>query len=142
MTIRARIVALLLLLSPAIAHAETSYVRAGKLIDTVQGRVLNDQLIRIVGGRIASVEGWKTAPSDGAVTDWSGYTVLPGLMDMHTHLADFGQTNNVAEPLLHSAAETALLRASPRCAMSAYSARLAMWRCATQLSRGPSTGHA
>ncbi|WP_380877010.1 Xaa-Pro dipeptidase [Sphingomonas sp. DBB INV C78] len=109
MTIRLRVIALLLLLAPTGALAETSYVRAGKLVDTVQGKVLNDQLIRIVDGRVTAVEPYKNAPADGMVTDWSRYTVLPGLMDMHTHLADFGQTNNFAEPLLHSVAETALL---------------------------------
>jgi imidazolonepropionase-like amidohydrolase len=45
------------------------------------------------------------------VTDWSAYTVLPGLIDMHTHMVDTEQSSNVAEPLLHSAAEIALLGA-------------------------------
>jgi imidazolonepropionase-like amidohydrolase len=37
--------------------------------------------------------------------------VLPGLIDLHTHLADAGQTSNPAEPLLHSAADVALIGA-------------------------------
>jgi imidazolonepropionase-like amidohydrolase len=43
------------------------------------------------------------------VTDWSNRTVLPGLIDLHTHVADgFGQSNDPAEPLKHGPAETAL----------------------------------
>ena len=34
--------------------------------------------------------------------------MLPGLIDMHTHITDYGENGNVAEPLLHSQAETAL----------------------------------
>lgn len=93
------------------AAAASQYVRAGRLIDVVAGRVLTDQLIRIDGERIASVEPWRSPPADGPVTDWSGYTVLPGFIDTHTHLADWGQTSNVAEPLLHSAQEVALVGA-------------------------------
>lgn len=101
--------ALAVLLAPAAGHAETSYVRAGGLIDTVRGERLADRLIRIVDGRIAAVTPWTGPPTDGPVTDWSRYTVLPGLIDMHTHVADgFGQTNDPAEPLKHSPAETVL----------------------------------
>lgn len=93
------------------AAAASHYVRAGRLVDVVAGRVLTDQLIRIDGERIASVEPWRGPPADGPVTDWSGYTVLPGFIDTHTHLADWGQTSNVAEPLLHSAQDVALVGA-------------------------------
>lgn len=109
MAIVLRMLAIFLMLAPCAASAATSYVRAGRLLDVEQGRMRDDQIIRIVDGRIASIGPWQEAPTDGPVTDWSTYTVLPGLMDMHTHLADFGQTNNVAEPLLHSQAEVAIL---------------------------------
>ena len=92
------------------ASAEVSYVRAGKLIDVLSGRVLTDQLIRIDGERIVSVAPWKAAPRDGPVTDWSGYTVMPGLIDMHTHLADFAD-GNPGSILTHSGAEAALMGA-------------------------------
>jgi imidazolonepropionase-like amidohydrolase len=83
------------------------YVRAGKLIDVLAGRVLTDQIIRIEDDRIVSVGPWKGAPKDGPVIDWSGKTVLPGLIDMHTHLADFADSNP-GSILMHSAAESAL----------------------------------
>jgi len=91
------------------AQAETSYVRAGRLIDVVRGEVETDRLIRVVDGKIAAVGPWTGAPTDGPVTDWSNRTVLPGLIDLHTHVADgFGQSNDPAEPLKHGPAETAL----------------------------------
>lgn len=95
---------------PAVAAGASgvSYVRAGRLVDTESGRVLRDQLIRISAGRIAAVTPWTVAPGDGPLTDWSRYQVLPGLIDLHTHLADYGQSSNPAEPLLHSAAAVAL----------------------------------
>jgi imidazolonepropionase-like amidohydrolase len=93
------------------AWAETVSVRAGRLIDVVTGRVLADQRIVIENGRIASVGPWAPVPA-GTVIDWSDRTVLPGLIDLHTHLADWGMTSNVAEPLLHSPAEVALMGAA------------------------------
>jgi imidazolonepropionase-like amidohydrolase len=101
----------LALLVAAPAQAETSYVRAGRLIDSEKGVVLTDRLIRIDDGRVTAVTPYAPPPAGAAVVDWSGYTVLPGLIDMHTHLADWGQTNNVAEPLLHSQQEIAYIGA-------------------------------
>jgi imidazolonepropionase-like amidohydrolase len=88
--------------------AQTLDVRAGRLIDPASGQVLADQRIRIVNGRIVSVTPWQATANDRAV-DWSGFTVLPGLIDLHTHVADgFGQSSDPAEPLKHGEAETIL----------------------------------
>ena len=97
---------------PSIAAAQVSYVHAGRLIDPQAGQVLTDRLIRIEGERIVSVTAWKGAPKDGPVTDWSRLTVLPGLIDMHTHLADAEQSENIAQPLMTSAAEQAYIGAA------------------------------
>jgi len=88
------------------------YVHAGKLVDTLQGTVLTDQLITIDGERIVSVTPWKAAPTDGKLIDWSSRMVLPGLIDMHTHLVDQEQTENIAEPLLTTAAYQAYIGAA------------------------------
>ena len=103
-------IALTLTLATA-APAETLYVRAGHLIDTEHGAVLADRLIRIDDGRVAAVTPYAPPPVGARLIDWSGYTVLPGLIDMHVHLADTEETNNVAEPLLHSEADIAYLGA-------------------------------
>jgi imidazolonepropionase-like amidohydrolase len=102
--------ALAVLLAAAEAQAGVSYVHAGRLLDPEQGRVLSDQLIRIVDGRVAAIGPWRGAPTDGPVTDWSRWEVLPGLIDMHVHLAD-APFSNPAEPLMHSAEEIAYIGA-------------------------------
>ncbi len=98
---------LIAMLAALPAAAQVAYVRAGHLVDVVAGRVLDDQLIRIEGERIVAVGPWSGAPADGPVTDWSAFTVLPGLIDMHTHIADFAESDP-AKVLTHSAAEAAL----------------------------------
>ncbi len=91
------------------ASAQNIDVRAGRLIDPATATVLTDQRIRIVDGRIASVTPWQASPNDRGVIDWSAFTVLPGLIDLHTHVADgIGQSNDPAEPLKHSEAATIL----------------------------------
>jgi imidazolonepropionase-like amidohydrolase len=91
------------------SHAEQLWIRAGKVIDVERGRVLNDQMIRIDGERIVAVGDYKAdANAGGQWLDWSRYTVLPGLMDMHTHLADFVASSEIAAPLYTSAADAAL----------------------------------
>ncbi|MBL8270164.1 metal-dependent hydrolase family protein [Steroidobacter sp.] len=102
-------VLLLGLLASGISHAETVWVRAGKLIDVERGRVLNDQVIRIDGERIVSISDFKAATdTKTGWIDWSGYTVLPGLMDLHTHLVGSIMSSEIAAPLYTSGADDVL----------------------------------
>ncbi|HEX4849067.1 MAG TPA: amidohydrolase family protein [Novosphingobium sp.] len=105
------VLAALLLSVSAPALAETVYVRAGHLVDPEAGKVWDDRLIRIEDGRVAAVTPFAPPPAGAQLIDWSGKWVLPGLIDMHVHLADIGQSNNVAEPLLHSQGEIAYVGA-------------------------------
>jgi imidazolonepropionase-like amidohydrolase len=105
----ALLLAFSLWLAAAPASAETLFVRAGRLIDVVQGRVLTDQLVRIEDGRIAAVGAYAQPPADARVIDWSAYTVLPGLMDMHSHLTGDITSSNVAAPLMSTGARDALM---------------------------------
>ncbi len=90
------------------ASAETVDVRAGRVVDPAAAQTLTDRRIRIIDGKIAAVLPWRDADGTAAV-DWSGYTVLPGLIDMHTHVADgFPTGSDPAEALKHSEAETVL----------------------------------
>jgi len=92
------------------ATAETVDVHAGRLVDPAAAKVLTDQRVRIVDGKIALVAPWRDADGPASV-DWSGYTVLPGLIDLHTHLADGAidiTESDPAAPLKHSEADTIL----------------------------------
>jgi imidazolonepropionase-like amidohydrolase len=90
--------------------AQVIVVRAGHLVDVDNGRVLNDQAIRIEGERITRVEPFSAAAvGDARVLDWSAYTVLPGLIDLHTHLVGDIQSDNVAAPLMSTSARDALV---------------------------------
>ena len=62
-------------------------IRAGKLLDVRTGKMLTNQAIVIEDGKIASVGADSGAADGGAkVIDLSGKTVLPGLIDAHTHI--------------------------------------------------------
>ena len=105
--IRTSLAALLLTLA-ATANAQSLDVRAGRLIDPGSARVLTDQRIRITDGKIVSVTTWRDADGPAGV-DWSGETVLPGLIDLHTHIADGAiSSSDPAEPLKHSESATIL----------------------------------
>ncbi len=87
------------------------YIKTGRLIDVTAGTVLTGQCITVSGERITAVTKCANAPKGMAKLDWSAYTVLPGLIDLHTHLADTGQSADLALPLKTSPAATALIGA-------------------------------
>ena len=63
-------------------------IHAGRVLDVKTGKLLSDQTIIIEDGKIASIEasaGMKI-PAGATVIDLPNATVLPGLIDAHTHL--------------------------------------------------------
>lgn len=76
--------------------AQTTAVRAGRLIDPVSGRVANNQTILIEGGRIRAVGTNVMPPAGATVYDLSTLTVIPGLIDAHVHLAIGGTVRDNA----------------------------------------------
>lgn len=75
------------------SHADGSeptytVIRAGRLLDVLSGKLLTDQTIVIRGERITWVGPSVRAsvPASARVLDLSSRTVLPGLVDAHTHL--------------------------------------------------------
>lgn len=77
-----------LLLGIQAAAQDETYLRAGKLVDVVDGRLRSNQTIVIRGDRIQRVGASSSidVPAGANVIDLRGATVLPGLIDMHVHL--------------------------------------------------------
>src|ERR1700683_268930 len=65
---------------------EKILIKAGKLVDVRAGRVLSNQSILIQGDRIVQVGPDIAAPAGARTIDLSDATVLPGLIDNHTHI--------------------------------------------------------
>ena len=99
-----------LALSPA--RADTVVVHAGRVLDVERGAYLPDRAIRIEDGRIVSVTPWSGIARGARLIDWSAYSVLPGLIDLHTHLVGDISSADVNAPLSSSAARDALMGAS------------------------------
>ena len=93
------------------ANAQDIYIHAGKLIDTENGKILEEQTIIISEDRIKEVLRGFQQPKEGdSLIDLKSYTVLPGLVDMHVHLESETNpskylqrfTNNEADDALNS----------------------------------------
>ena len=71
-------------------------VRAGRLLDVESGTTLPDRTLLIADGRVEAVLGPDDGLPDGTpVDDLGGLTVLPGLIDTHSHLVGDVQTAGV-----------------------------------------------
>ena len=71
------------------AHADTLVVTAARMVDVERGRYVDNPVVVVTDGRITAVG---TAvptnlPADTRRLDLPGLTLLPGLIDMHVHLA-------------------------------------------------------
>ena len=79
---------LLSLLLTTTSHAETTTIHAGKLITATDKNVREQMTIIVEHNIITQVLPGFQSPQDGStLIDLSDYTVMPGLMDMHTHLS-------------------------------------------------------
>ncbi len=79
--------ALGLAVSPSFAE-EKSYIRAGAILDVESGQMVDDQVITIEGDTILAIgdAGRIELPAGAQIIDLSTQTLLPGLIDAHTHL--------------------------------------------------------
>src|SRR5437763_12599332 len=91
-----RLLALLLLLSlPTCtrtqnatqqAHPALLALRAARMLDPTSAQTIKDAVIIVEGDKVAAVGAGLSVPRDAKVIDLGDVTVLPGLIDAHTHM--------------------------------------------------------
>jgi len=62
------------------------FIRCGGLLDGTGRALLPGAIVEVRDGRVAAVHEHAPPAMQGAVVDWSAFTVLPGLIDAHDHL--------------------------------------------------------
>ncbi len=85
---RTTLLAFLLACSATATGAETLLLKAGRLIDGRGGRPLVPAMVRVEGDRIVEVGERLAIPPGARVLDLGAATLLPGFIDLHTHLTD------------------------------------------------------
>jgi imidazolonepropionase-like amidohydrolase len=88
--------------------AQITAIRAGRLVDPDSGTVLKDQIILIRDSKIEKVGKNLEIPANATVIDLTSMTVLPGLIDCHTHLADGARTEDPLSQFKKTGAQIAL----------------------------------
>jgi len=100
-----------MMLLPGLALADT-LIHAGRLIDGNQTRPRTEVTIRISGDTITAIEtGYSQPTASDQTIDLRSKTVLPGLMDMHTHLSSSYSKNSYIRQFTLNPADYALMAA-------------------------------
>jgi imidazolonepropionase-like amidohydrolase len=97
-----------LLASPDAVDAETVLLRADRYLDVDTGELIAPAEILVDGNRIAAVNPETPPHADRSVT-LPGMTLLPGLMDLHTHITDDLEGNWVYRNVEQGPVDDALL---------------------------------
>lgn len=80
------LIVLLSVTSTQAQEATITAIKAGKLIDVETGKILTNQIILVRHDSIIQVGANISIPKGASIIDLSKYTVLPGLIDCHTHI--------------------------------------------------------
>lgn len=89
--------------------AADTIIHAGRLIDGLGKSVRTECSVILHAGRIVRVEDGYTAPADDdRLISLKQHTVMPGLMDMHTHLMSQHSARSYSEKFFMSKPEYAL----------------------------------
>lgn len=85
MTLRTFLI-LLFLLTFRLVNAQIIAIKAGKIIEPLTGKIYNNQIILVENSKIKELGPNVTIPKDAEIIDLSKSTVMPGLIDAHTHI--------------------------------------------------------
>jgi imidazolonepropionase-like amidohydrolase len=77
---------LLFLVSSTVGFGQTYAIVADRLIDGKSDQAISNPTVIIRQGRIIDINFTRTIPDSAILIDLKGQTILPGLMDVHTHL--------------------------------------------------------
>jgi imidazolonepropionase-like amidohydrolase len=87
-------------------------IRAARLLDVKNGTLINNAVVLIEGERISAIGSGLPIPASAKVIDLGDVTLLPGLIDCHTHLLASGPDDYGTMLLTKSQAYRALEGAS------------------------------
>jgi len=75
-----------LLFTFVISFSQTYVIVADRLIDVKNDKAIDNPAIIVQNKRIIDIRYDKNYPADAIIIDLKGYSLLPGLMDVHTHI--------------------------------------------------------
>lgn len=97
---------------PSGTETQLTAVRAARLLDVKTGQYLSDAVVLIQSGKVVEVGSGLRIPAGSKVIDLGMATLLPGLIDVHTHLmARMGNGNQIDEYILNLAKKSEAYRA-------------------------------
>ena len=102
---------ILMLVSVASASAQTTVVRAARMLDVRSGRIVSPAAIVVTGSSIAAVNP-AAPPAGAAVIDLGDVTLMPGFIDMHVHVTVRDGSSSYRADIVDETAADAVLRSS------------------------------